>query len=285
MTELVFLRRKGLGLGTCKGISAASDGRISFVRNDKAHTFDWTGVKYLFRWGCTSHSPSGFTGEVINNSQAIHRVNNKASFAQVLGEHNLGPTCWLHPAHVEGYPVVVRPPTHSQGRNLWVCHSLEELLSVWREGYYIRPLINKVAEFRVYVLNGKVVTVAKKTPADPSAVAWNVAQGGRFDVVRWGDWPLAACDVAVKALHLSGLHYSGVDVMMDGEGNAYVIELNSAPSLPALADGQLSYRQTVHTKAILYVLAGLDGFALPFGAPPVSSPLSYRDYIHPGVLA
>lgn len=127
-------------------------------------------------------------------------------------------------------------------------------------------------------MSGRIITVAQKTPEDPSAVAWNVAQGGRFDVVRWDSWPLEACRVALEAFALSGLDFSGVDVMMDAEGRAYVIELNSAPSLPFLSDGSISYRQKCMAKGFMYIAEhGKEHFDMP------EQYNNWRDVIHPTI--
>lgn len=149
---------------------------------------------------------------------------------------------------------------------------------VLQNGWYASELINKVAEYRVYVMSGRVVTVAEKTPDDPSAVAWNVAQGGRFDVVNWGGWPLEVCRVALEAFKHSGLDFSGVDVMVDTEGKAYVIELNSAPSLPLLSNGSISYRQKCMAKAFKYIA---DNGKEHFNPP--SRYDHWSDVIHPAI--
>lgn len=294
---LMILRRKGLGLGSAKGMKAYSEGRIDYVRNDKQRQANWDGVTGIIRWGCTSSIDYGLIANrgvtIINTSEAIHRVNHKSSFAKVFGDAGLGPECfldfdswWNSEGLEEDRKYILRPGKHAQGRNLHVltigegaASTAEELFLRYQGDAYTRPFVDKVAEYRVYVMCGKVFTVAKKTPANPSAVAWNVAQGGRFDVVSWGDWPLAACEVAVKAFHLSGLHFSGVDVMVDADGKAYVIELNSAPSLPALSDGSVSYRQKVMAKAFMYHEdIGWDNL-------PIGSFRSYRECIHPSCLS
>jgi len=135
---------------------------------------------------------------------------------------------------------------------------------VFSNGWYASELIDKVAEYRVYVVSGRVATVAEKTPDNPDAVAWNVAQGGRFDVVRWGSWPMEVVRVALEAFKYSGLDFGGVDVMVDRDGRAYVIEINSAPSLPLLSSGQVSYRQTCMAKTFAYIMQnGKEHFASP----------------------
>lgn len=148
---------------------------------------------------------------------------------------------------------------------------------LFADGWYASELINKVAEYRVYVVSGKVATVARKTPDDPSAVAWNVAQGGRFDVVNWGDWPMEVCRVAIEGFNQSELDFGGVDVMVDEEGRAYLIEINSAPSLPLLSDGSISYRQKCMAKTFMYIRDhGKDRLTN-------ESYGSWRDVIHPAI--
>jgi len=149
------------------------------------------------------------------------------------------------------YPVVVRPRVHAQGKHVYLCNNRAELDNAIRrcgEGWYASSYINKVAEYRVAFVQGRVAWVARKTPGNPEDVAWNVARGGRFDNVRWDEWPLKAVRVSREAFMLSGLDFGGVDVMVDAAGNAYVLEINSAPSLTS------PYRQECMAKCFDWVI-------------------------------
>jgi glutathione synthase/RimK-type ligase-like ATP-grasp enzyme len=179
---------------------------------------------------------------------------------------------------------VLRPRHHAQGRNLFVVNNIQEVANVVHEhprvfnnGWYLSDLIDKVAEYRVYVVNGMVATVASKTPDDPTQVAWNTAQGGRFDVVNWGDWPSEVVRVACEAFKYTDLDFGGVDVMVDRDGKAYVIEINSAPSLPSLSDGRVSYRQKCMAKCFKY----MEENGLERMVPDYNS--GWRGVIHPAV--
>lgn len=303
---ITFFRRKGLGSESIRGMSAYLNscdptsvsvrtwvGSTSAVlRNDVRPTtsedvLDSTSL--LIRWGCTS--PTGVTtSKQLNTSESIKLVNNKRQFRQVLTDNcpSVIPTTWISPRvslTTFDKPLVLRPSTHAQGRNLFVVNSLDELLNavherpqVFSNGWYASELIDKVAEYRVYVVSGRVATVAEKTPDNPDAVAWNVAQGGRFDVVCWGSWPMEVVRVALEAFKYSGLDFSGVDVMVDRDGRAYVIELNSAPSLPLLSDGSVSYRQICMAKCFKYIHEN--------GKEHFASPESYDHWsqvIHPAI--
>ena len=119
---------------------------------------------------------------------------------------------------------------------------------------------------------GRVVWVAKKTPGNPQDVAWNVARGGRFDNVRWDDWPLKAVRISREAFLLSELHFGAVDVMVDRDGNAFVLEINSAPSQTS------PYRQECTAKVFDHIVR--QGKA---NIPVTEARGGYKKFIHPAL--
>lgn len=128
---------------------------------------------------------------------------------------------------------------------------------------------------------GRVAAVAEKIPEDRDAVAWNHAHGVPFHNVRWGDWPLNVCDAALKAAALSELDYAAVDVMVEeGTGTPWIIEINSAGSLPRNEDRSPSYRARCVAKCLGYHLVSenYDHFPLPAYASS-----GWRDVIHPAI--
>lgn len=268
----LILRRRKLGRTSVREISAKSRQGILNIRNDKPFPHN---LNLIFRWGCTSDVPEGVS--IVNSARAIHLAADKAECRRVFGD--LSPKTWfdLNDRAIT-YPCIVRPRQHHQGRRLYVCNNLAEVVRAAGQcgpGYYISEYIDKVAEYRVFVVQGRCVCVAKKTPADANAVAWNVAQGGRFDNVRWDDWPLKAVKVSIQAFNKTGLDFGGVDIMVDREGNCYVLEINSAPSLTS------EYRQSCMAKAFDYIVEhGKEHFPsiddLPRGG--------YRKFIHPAIV-
>lgn len=217
-------------------------------------------------------------------------MNDKATFASTLGEVGLGPDtlvvrrdAYRKISALEG-TYVMRPDKHSRGRNL-VCGDKDTLTaalnanpSKWLGGY-VRPLIQKKDEYRVYVVQGRVASVAKKIPEDRSAVAWNHALGATFENVRWDDWNSHMLDVAIKGAALSGLYYAAVDVMVEEDTlRPWIIEINSAGSLPRNEDGSPSYRARCVAKSLAWSLKN-SSFD-PLGLDEYSG---WRHYIHPGV--
>ena len=250
MKTAMILRRRKLGRTSCKEIAARSKTGIGVARNDAVlPTCD-----VVFRWGTTSNVPKKAGQLIINSAESIHWCANKKQGRLEMQEFGVPvPETWAATTftiHNDG-EFVLRPSKHAQGKNLW-CGDAKYIVDCIRlygvhDGYVSRK-IDKVAEFRVYVVNGKVVAVAQKTPADPNAVAWNVAQGGRFDNVRWGDWNLKACQAAILAALISKTDFCGVDVMVDKDGNPFVLEVNSAPSMTS------DYRQSVFAKAFDWII-------------------------------
>jgi len=280
-----ILRRKKLGLTSCKGITANSTTGLIYKRNDGELPND---ASYVFRWGCTSDIPGNPT--IINKAAAIRFVTDKRGSRSHFAFAGLAPCTWLpeqgwaltlpvmglSPDVPVDKKYIVRRATHSQGRFLWVItpqdYNILAELDATGTDYYISEYIPKVAEYRVFVCSGRVVWVAKKTPGNPDDIAWNVAQGGRFDNVRFDDWPLAVIRNAIECMSLTELDFGGVDVMVNAEGRAYCLEINSAPSQTS------PYRQSCVAKVFDYItLNGNDKI------PVVDNGGSYREFIHPAI--
>lgn len=290
-----ILRRRKLGNGSSRGIKQFSKENIGIVRNDGIIPAD---ADVVFRWGCTSNIPGNPV--IVNEAKAIHAVSDKAAFRKLTADKGLAPKTWLSAGdHMEmvgdaidwhmgpadedrlkDFPgpdvLVVRRATHHQGRFMDVCKTFGELDAACKKygegNYYISEFVNKVAEYRVFIVSGRVVWVARKTPADEKAVAWNVAQGGRFDNVRWDEWPLRAVKAAREAFLLSGLDFGGVDVMVDGVGVPYILEINSAPSQTS------PYRQECTAKAFDYIIRNGKKTI-----PVKEEKGGYKKFIHPAI--
>lgn len=267
-----MLRRRGLGRQSCNAFSQFSTAGIRVVRNDDLRVQQGD---LVFRWGTTSTLPDGV--RAVNTAHAIHRVNNKKDFRLTLARHRLSPPSWGDLAEVRAdtrYPLVVRSSRHAQGVGVHLCHDFSELEKACDlyDEYYISEYVRKDEEYRVMVICGRVAWVARKTPGNPEDVAWNVARGGRFDNVRWGDWPLRVCNVAVSAMALSGLHFGGVDVMVK-DGVPYVLEINSAPSHTS------EYRQQCTARCFDYIIQ--NGSAEIYLGTLKED--SWRNYIHPAI--
>jgi len=268
--QMGIVRRRKLGMSSVKGICNKSETGIEWWRSDRKQPRHYDAV---VRWGCTADVDADM---IINTASAIHRVNDKAGFREVLSEHGLAGETIRMPCQAKNFPYVIRPAKHAQGRKLFVVNDIYELLSAIDKcgyGWYGSPLFNKTREFRVALCQGRVLWVAEKTVSDPSQVAWNHAQGGHFHNVRWGDWPLKAVRISREAFMLSKLDFGGVDVMVDADNNVFVLEINSAPSQTS------DYRQECFAKAFDYIAKTGSKKTIPL----IEEKGNWRKFIHPAL--
>lgn len=265
-----ILRRKGLGKTSTEAIQSLSTTGIKVFRNDQELPQD---ADMCIRWGCTSNVPST---TILNKADAIHRVADKAGFRKLLREHQtfddpLIPRTWLAGETVpSGVPIIVRPHWHAQGKHIQFSELHPDFIV--EPTCYASKYIPKVAEYRVFIVSGRVVCVASKSVPDPTQIAWNVAQGGKFENVKWGHWPLDAIRRSLLAFNLSGLDFGGVDVIVDASGVSYILEINSACSLTS------PYRQSCFTKAFDYIVThGKEHFPMPINFN------HWQSVIHPAI--
>jgi glutathione synthase/RimK-type ligase-like ATP-grasp enzyme len=275
-----LLRRRKLGRTSTTKIGEYSKNKIGVVLNEVDKQPREAGV--VFRWGCTATiEPNKCL--VVNKAKAIHAVTDKAGFRKLLSSKNLAVPSWTHikdwAKDGSRLPIIVRPTTHHQGRHLYFCKSERELLSQVAKmgsGYYLSEFFPKSEEFRVFVVQGRVVCVASKTPGNPQDIAWNVAQGGHFDNVKWGDWDIKACLMSIEAMNLADLDFGGVDIMKDKRGNLSILEINSAPSLTS------EYRQQCFAKAFDYIVENKSCANIPLRSLRPDQ-YRWRNVIHPAI--
>lgn len=92
----------------------------------------------------------------------------------------------------------------------------------------------KTKEFRVHVVNGKVIDTQQKIKdPDREVVTWKVrSHDNGFIFARNGIVDNAGRDeLAVLAVSSLGLDFGAVDLIEDKKGQFYVLEVNSAPGL------------------------------------------------------
>jgi len=276
MTNIILRRRK-LGKTSTENIRDNMNNPTQVVLLDRDPIPN--DIDVLFRWGCTGNARARRT---FNRAEAIHYVNDKRQSRKDFADAGMAPRTWLDHHELDmnvpviGAPLsfIIRPQRHAQGRSLYKCDNIGQVMDATRRingPYYISEFIPKIAEYRVFVANGRVVWVACKTPGNPQDIAWNVARGGRFDNVRWGEWPLNVVDLACRVFNMTALDFGGVDVMVGPDGQCYCLEINSAPSQTS------PYRQSCVAKVFDYMIEhGNERI-------PAANRGEYLRYIHPSL--
>ena len=237
----VILRRKGVGAKSCPIIAEEIDAEVISTENGLPPT----GTPWVIRWGTIKSIDP--TLKVVNKSKAIEKSSDKKEFRQVMQSEGLCPKTWFSLAEFtdEHYGasfvpqkpvqrVLIRPREHSRSESMFLCTGLSEAnkaISDIGGSYYISEFIQKTREFRVMVVQGKVVWMIEKHPKSEEDVSWGCVEEGTFDYVYWSEWHMDSVRKALRAVALAGLDFGAVDVIVDPEGTAFVLEVNTAPWL------------------------------------------------------
>lgn len=182
----------------------------------------------VVRWGSTWQ---GKAEREINSADSVALAKDKIATRKLLAD--LCPQTWYELGDIY-YPCIIRPKNHFGGHKFFVCNTLREAqraIRRCRRGWYASEIVNKAREFRVFALMGYCVAVTERFPNDNGHLAWNLAQGGRMKNVRYKQWPIGAILTALQAAKLANLDWAAVDIVVDQEGKALVLELNTAPGL------------------------------------------------------
>lgn len=177
---------------------------------------------------------------LLNGPETLLAAHDKLATALRLSSAGL-----RHPrtAHVDAdsplpgieTPVVVKPRFGSWGRDVFLCRDEAELAAClgslrgreWfeRQGVLVQELVPPLGyDLRIVVAGGRVVGAVERVAAD-SEWRTNIALGGWR---RPTDPPPDASLLAMEAAAAIEGDLVGVDLLPDGEGGWFVLELNGA---------------------------------------------------------
>lgn len=94
--------------------------------------------------------------------------------------------------------------------------------------YLQRYIEHDGCDIRLFVIDGRVVTAMRRCG---DGFRTNIAQGGTGTVFEPGE---AMCDLARRAAAACDVCVGGVDVLIDGRGEPFVLEVNAVPGWRAL---------------------------------------------------
>jgi len=198
----------------------------------------------VIRWGTREVLPTNGNTVIYNKATPLNNASNKRRSRELFIQNSVScpqlasPIDWEDDG-VERYPVIARPFIHSKGRDFVVLNTWEEFNTHYRTNYhrwYYSEFIDKDSEFRIHVAHGKVLAVMEKPRPGGDNIAWNRTQNDEdpFSYVRWDNVDQRGLKPvlveAIKAVDAVCLDFGGVDVML-ADGVAYVLEVNTAPSI------------------------------------------------------
>lgn len=185
---------------------------------------------------------------VYNDGRAIERTVDKAMTSWLL--HAAGiptPATWvcesrqqaqqiLQRETMAGHALVMKPLFGSQGvgvRRLQAGDRLPVPMEQHVDGlYYLQRYIDSGEgawrDYRVFVIGGRVIAAMSR-----HGNSWinNVAMGARCEPLPLDDEVIR---LALAAAQATDIAYCGIDIIRDGQGRLYVLEVNSIPAWKGL---------------------------------------------------
>ena len=172
---------------------------------------------------------------VYNKAEAIANATDKKKSREIFKQKGVNSPRLVSRGDVNiNYPLIARPRVHAKGKNFHVIKNEVEFtvhLNTHQDWYY-SEFVDKVQEFRIHCGHGRILNYLEKPNPGNGQIAWNRALNGEaFTNVKWNDYNSAVCKVALEAIQALGLDFGGVDVILDKEGKAHVLEVNTSPTL------------------------------------------------------
>lgn len=187
----------------------------------------------IINWG--NHIFTHKKGFKVNLPENIPNASDKAKSRKILQAANpdLVPFTWMFGEAGLKFPIVARPSKHFYGHDFHLLSNLDELMVLVSKQdvrtWYFSSYFDKTAEYRFHVGHGKVIAAHRKELADDFHVANNQ---GDWEYVRWSQIHTGMAKAAIDAVRILGLHYGGVDVMINEDSGEFkVCEVNTNPGI------------------------------------------------------
>lgn len=197
----------------------------------------------VINWG-NSLLPNWIEADVkwLNHPYAVERASNKLTTLKILKEADISVPEFLTDKYDKPYAwnyIVVRHKLNGHsgdGIEVIDCHEDDYDLSTIPEAPLYTEFIRSQAEYRVHVFDGNVIDYSKKVRIDEDEDdepteeqmqikshdnGWDFARGGLI-------YKPSVAKLALEAVKALCLDFGAVDIIVDDEGKAYVLEINTA---------------------------------------------------------
>jgi len=130
--------------------------------------------------------------------------------------------------------VVIKPIFGSQGKGVQLITHKSDLIdySLMHGVMYVQEYVDAGksvgVDYRIFVVGDEITASMKRT-----GETWitNVAQGGKVEAIKLDS---SVEQMALDAVKITGLEYSGVDLIQDKQGKFWITEVNSVPAWKGL---------------------------------------------------
>lgn len=122
--------------------------------------------------------------------------------------------------------IIVKPLKGMGCDDIHIVNKVDQVRALPIKNYILEKYISGM-EMRYLIMNGKVVAVHR------SDYGVSVASDRPLEriSIEKSEWNLELCKQAVKISRLFGLGFAAIDYIIDEQGEAHILEVNSAPGL------------------------------------------------------
>lgn len=228
------------GSKSATALAAALKARVIRLEGS---TFKGRKDKLVINWGNSMTNEELEKASVLNHPSAVRRASNKLEFFNLVKgkipipdftTDMLEAYTWLE----AGDTIVVRETlTGHSGAGITLLENKQQYENYNHKNarMYVR-YIPKKEEYRVHVVDGKVIDVQQKRKhKDAINPNWKIRNHHTGFIYARENVALPSEDIAahaIEAVNLANLHFGAVDVIWNNYRNiGYILEVNTAPGL------------------------------------------------------
>jgi len=175
-----------------------------------------------------------YNTSILNSHLSIYLAKNKHATRVILGRHNLKNIDYCLPKSLveakrfleEHQKIVLKPTQGRRSEGVHLINLVEELEGLSIENSILEKYILG-KEYRYLILNGEVLAVHQRVYDTPINTTEDVK---RISFAK-ADWNKEAVAVAIKTAAVMGLQLAAVDFLVAEKGEAFILEVNSAPGI------------------------------------------------------
>lgn len=185
-------------------------------------------VDHLIRWGNRREIPRKPI-YVLNKRAAMDMAGNKDRAIQFMRENDI--SCPPIATRFEGKLLLARKTSHMHGSGSFFVTSQFDFDNAKRVGCTnFVEFISIKNEYRVHVFGNEVIFLYERVlPSEPTSLNirndWNEERRTSREV------PRGIIDASINVVNQMGLDFGGVDIGISVNGNVFIFEVNTAPSL------------------------------------------------------
>lgn len=191
----------------------------------------------VIRYG-NSYTEDPEDNYILNLRESVRQSSNKPLAKKMLFEASV-PT--PRPVTFEdalsgnvAFPLIVRRNHHFKGRFFYIVNSVRDLQKYDPANHYIQELVTKIDEYRLFILNDKIIEANIKRCPENAPMIRNHEHGCYFARSRVSELPRSLKDAARKSVSIVGLDFAAVDcgtIQKGDHQDVTIFEINSAPGL------------------------------------------------------